>query len=269
MGYSKLDNDFWTSSIADAPPFARLLFMSLWALCDEKGEFRATPQFMARHSNLPVSDVEDSLRILTAPDPLSSSQEAQGRRVMEVGPNQWRVVNFERYRDKDHIDNRRRYWREIKRKRAEAALANQEPPVNNPPTVSTPVNKTVDEPEVSTKPKRTPKSRVDDFVAPTLAQVKRYFQDRAWPSHEAEAFFNHFENRSPEDAKWRLSGGKGARMGNWEMAASQWHSRQGEFGGSNGSSVGGYNPQATVARLTAAFAAEEEANDFIEAEVIE
>lgn len=201
MGFSKLDDAFWRSSINDAPPFARLLFLSLWALCNERGEFKSTISGLARHAALSEDDVRAALAILTSPDPNSTTPDYEGRRVLELGPNQWKVVNYEKNRDQDDAEARRQYWRQ---KKADQRISSSRKSKSKSPSV----------------PKAQPTEKSSTFSAPTREECRAWFQARAYGVSEGDRFFNHFEN-----CGWRLSGGKGAKMKNWELAASNWASR--------------------------------------------
>ena len=121
--YVKQHYRFWFSSIRDAPPFTRLLFMAMWNLCDERGHVEATPGALAAFANLPLKDVQDSLALLAAPDPNSTSPEHEGARIVSIGPNKWHVINFEKYRDENASMDRRTYWKEKKREQRESEKA--------------------------------------------------------------------------------------------------------------------------------------------------
>jgi len=61
------------------------------------------------------------------------------------------------------------------------------------------------------------------FAPPALDQVKDYWQEKKLNGDPAH-FFDHFEN-----CDWRLSGGKGAKMKKWTLAANNWSRNQAVF----------------------------------------
>ncbi len=58
------------------------------------------------------------------------------------------------------------------------------------------------------------------FVPPTLDQVKERFREKNL-NGDPEHFFDHHTN-----ADWKLSGGKGAKMKSWKLAANTWSRNQ-------------------------------------------
>jgi len=99
-GFVKIyGNKLITSSLWDARPEARLVFLGMLALADADGvvdipNIRA----LSRILNLPTSYVEHGLEVLEAPDPGSRTPDDSGRRVVRDG-TKWRMVNYEKYRE--------------------------------------------------------------------------------------------------------------------------------------------------------------------------
>lgn len=58
------------------------------------------------------------------------------------------------------------------------------------------------------------------FVAPTLEVVKTYFETKRFKSDPVE-FWVYFQNTD-----WKLSGGRGAKMKDWRLAAINWEKRE-------------------------------------------
>lgn len=116
--YTKVYSQFWNSSLADAPPFARLLFLALLSMADEHGEITATMSAIARFANLPIEDVEQAMEILQAPDPDSTSPDHDGRRILRDG-NHWLVVNYAKYYERGRNEDRKEYKRNWDREHAD------------------------------------------------------------------------------------------------------------------------------------------------------
>jgi hypothetical protein len=92
--------DFWNSSIMEAPVGVRFLFMTMMKMCDKEGRFRSTIPNLARVANMPTQDVEAAIRVLTSPDPNSTTPDHDGQRVIQTGPNLWWIPNVPLYRKK-------------------------------------------------------------------------------------------------------------------------------------------------------------------------
>lgn len=67
------------------------------------------------------------------------------------------------------------------------------------------------------------KGRVGTFVPPTLDQVKDAFVSCNYSSDPME-FWAHYTN-----CGWKLSGGRGAMMKDWKLAAYNWEKREKQF----------------------------------------
>lgn len=66
------------------------------------------------------------------------------------------------------------------------------------------------------KAKPSPRREGARFAAPTRDEVKSFWKERKLAG-DPEDFFDYFEN-----TRWRLSGGKGAVMADWHLAAQRW-----------------------------------------------
>ncbi len=99
MRYAIINEGFFTGSLADTPPYTRLVFLAMLLWRDEQGIFRGCPSFLARVLNIDVAQVEESLRILSSPDPSSTALVEGGRRIKPVDgfQNTWLIINAKRY----------------------------------------------------------------------------------------------------------------------------------------------------------------------------
>lgn len=115
--YVKLYDGFWRGSMRDEPPYTRLLFLAMLSLADENGVVHGTNGFLASFAGISLQDVEDSLKRLQQPDPESTSQELEGRRIVRYGSgsNRWLVVNYKKYYERsrqiDRAENKREWDR--------------------------------------------------------------------------------------------------------------------------------------------------------------
>lgn len=62
------------------------------------------------------------------------------------------------------------------------------------------------------------------FAPPTKEEVEAFWRERSLRG-DPDAFFDHFEN-----ADWRLSSGRGARMKDWRLAAQNWSRNDDRYG---------------------------------------
>lgn len=96
------------------------------------------------------------------------------------------------------------------------------PQVENPQCGNSTCGK-VDTTKYYTKPntnKPSKKGKGCTFVPPTLDQVKEAFVACDYSSDPTE-FWSHYTN-----CDWRLSGGRGAKMKDWKLAAINWEKRE-------------------------------------------
>ena len=121
MGYSKLWSNLPRSSLLECELHVRWTFVVMLALKDSDGIVFGTRTALARAVNLSLEQTSNALDVLSSPDPNSSSKRDEGRRLREIAPNRWLVVNADDYRGKrDDTDplekgrQRTRRWRKRK-----------------------------------------------------------------------------------------------------------------------------------------------------------
>lgn len=98
--FKKLDNDLAFSSINEEPLHIKWAFVILMTLANWKtGEFRVTPKKLALLCGEGMTEemAREALKVLTEPDPQSSSPELDGRRLEHLGSNDYRFVNWALY----------------------------------------------------------------------------------------------------------------------------------------------------------------------------
>lgn len=131
---------FFTGTISLETSDTRIVFLGMLSLADRNGEVHAPALGIARWVNLPIETVEASLVRLMSPDTGSTSQAEDGRRILPIGPNEWKLVNYEKYRDiirrekKRAIDAQRAYEKYHSDKPAAKATPKAEPAAAKPAT---------------------------------------------------------------------------------------------------------------------------------------
>ena len=113
--FVKLWQSILESSIWSAPDRHRLVWIAMLVMADQNGFVGASIDGLARRANVPVEDAEKAIESFLAPDPLSRSDIAEGRRIEKVGRG-WHILNHGYFRDLRDKEARRDYERERKRK---------------------------------------------------------------------------------------------------------------------------------------------------------
>lgn len=89
-----------TSSLWSEPPHVRIVFLWFLVSADVDGVVaKCDVRAIARMSNVTLEQAEEALAVLLAPDPISRSSEADGRRLLTNDAGDWVVVNAVKYRD--------------------------------------------------------------------------------------------------------------------------------------------------------------------------
>lgn len=87
------------SSLMECAVATRWCFVQMLSLADAKGQFRcATVQSLARTCNVTLAEAKHAIKELEAPDPFSTSEVEEGRRIMRI-PGGWKIVNASKYRN--------------------------------------------------------------------------------------------------------------------------------------------------------------------------
>ena len=139
MGFAKIAEEIFGSSIMEESPITRLVWIFLLASATKEGEVDQTHQALARRFNLPLADVREAIQDLEAPDPISRSPAEEGRRLVRLEGDRawgWRIVNYELYRNARNAEERRAYKTQHQaEKRAERACPQVSTGVHSCPQV--------------------------------------------------------------------------------------------------------------------------------------
>ena len=103
-------------NVQSVPLSARWLWitMLLIADADRTGVVDMPLERLAARAGLSPEQTQEGLRILAAPDPDSSSDEAEGRRIVPIRADScrgWRLVNWEKYREIASAEQKREQTR--------------------------------------------------------------------------------------------------------------------------------------------------------------
>jgi len=65
-----------------------------------EGTVRLNPQVLATIFGEPTEKIEEGIKVLTSPDPATNLPDEEGRRLVQIGPFDYRVVNAAHYQNK-------------------------------------------------------------------------------------------------------------------------------------------------------------------------
>jgi hypothetical protein len=194
LEFFKLYTTFFTGSISEEELHVRIVFLAMCSMSDEEGGVNATVSAIARFANVSKEQALGALQVLQAPDPESTTEEHDGRRVLLLGPNRWLVVNKRQYYEKggkgsaggDRKDYMRDYMKDYRaRKKGEAGGVNA--------NVNSDVNSVNPKEEQIRKEEREKKENIEEGST----------------DHVFEAIFVRLANAYPK----RPSGGTGLEEG--------------------------------------------------------
>lgn len=115
MPYVKLDTGILDSTLWLSDSDVRIVFITMLAMATPDGLVEATAPGIARRANLSIEAVRQAVKVLEGPDEDSRSLADEGRRVNRVDGG-YQIVNYIKYREKDHTNaERQRRYREKRR----------------------------------------------------------------------------------------------------------------------------------------------------------
>lgn len=108
MGYTKLFGTILDSTIWQEDLHVKIVWITLLAMADRDGTVEASVPGLARRANVNIEQAEHAIARLSSPDHYSRTKEHEGRRIaaLEEGGG-WRLLNFEKYRDKLDAEDQR------------------------------------------------------------------------------------------------------------------------------------------------------------------
>lgn len=115
MSYVKLFGSILDSTIWQTAPHVKVTWITLLAMKDRDGEVESSIPFLAKRAGVTIEQATESLAIFLAPDPWSRTSDHEGRRIEETDHG-WRILNHEKYRDKESEAERREKGAERQRR---------------------------------------------------------------------------------------------------------------------------------------------------------
>lgn len=118
--FIKIDASFWRSTIKRESADTRILFQAMIQLADKDGVLAESPFSLSETAGISLEAAKEGLERLQLADPESKSKKHEGRRVLDLGENTWRVVNYRKYIRP--ASERTEYQRNLMRQRRAALM---------------------------------------------------------------------------------------------------------------------------------------------------
>lgn len=135
MAFVKIYREITDSTIWETDLHVRVCWIALLAHADPKGIVYGSVGAIARMANLSRELAEDALRVLSAPDPESTSSAEQGSRLVRLEGNNWQIVNYRTYRERRDADHQREVTRQRVERWREGKQTNEGAKVPDPVTI--------------------------------------------------------------------------------------------------------------------------------------
>ena len=98
-GFTKLHSGILGSTIWRESPTVKVVWITLPAMADQDGIVEATVPGLAAFSNVSLEDTEAAIEKFLSPDKYSRTHDYEGRRIGVIDGG-WRLLNYEKYREK-------------------------------------------------------------------------------------------------------------------------------------------------------------------------
>jgi hypothetical protein len=227
MGYVKVHEQLLNSSIIEEDVITRWVWISLLLSCDRNGNIYGTDKALARKANVSDKDFARAFAVLKAPDPASTSQDQEGRRIIKIGSNLHHCVNYTHYRGLKDPAEQREEWRKRKARQRRREKG-EEDGGDRDQTTTQRVRESGGEvagEKVETSKSPAKKKASTRFVPPSLEEVRAYCESKGY-SFDPEAFHAFYESKG-----WKV--GKNP-MKSWKAACVTWQKRREKDGPVNG-----------------------------------
>lgn len=119
MGFTKLDDGLIFSSILTEDDAVFKVWVLILSRTGKDGVAPISPAFLASVCRKDDAEIERCLAVLAAPDHASRSLNDDGRRIERVDGG-FRVINYQKYRERAESEEVRAYEREKKRRQRES-----------------------------------------------------------------------------------------------------------------------------------------------------
>jgi hypothetical protein len=217
---------------------ALTVFFVMLALADQEGIVDVLPQKIADILGETEDFVNIGLAELSAPDPMSRTPTAEGRRILLLNEHRswgWKITNYAAYRKIRDEEQRREYQRQWDRDNRKRPVINptasdtiRQHPTQSDKSDHVRPNPTYTEAEAEADTLLVCKSDTSaltrkKFIKPNLSEVSDYCRSRK-NNINPSAFIDHYESNG-----WKV--GRNS-MKDWKATIRKWETNN-HFGGSN------------------------------------
>lgn len=99
MSYTKLHSSMLYSTVwVGQPAHVRLVWVAFLLMADKNGEAIMSLPGVAQAAGVTLDEAREAVAILESPDPLSSTPDFEGRRIVPIDRG-WELINHKKYRD--------------------------------------------------------------------------------------------------------------------------------------------------------------------------
>lgn len=123
-GFTKLFSSIVTSTIWQEDDKTRIVWITLLALADAQGRVEGSVPGLAHVAHVGLGECEHALERLSSPDIYSRTKDFEGRRIENIDAG-WRILNYQKYRDRRDPDKRREQTREAVRRHRDRRRSGQ------------------------------------------------------------------------------------------------------------------------------------------------
>ncbi len=116
--YTKLSSSITESTIWQESDTTRIVWITMLAMADSSGCVWGSIPGLANRARVSLEACEEALLKLLSPDKYSRTKDHEGRRLREIDGG-WLLTNHGKHRAAHDPSQRRDYWREYKRRKAE------------------------------------------------------------------------------------------------------------------------------------------------------
>lgn len=206
-----------TSSIIEEDVVTRWVWCCFIIEMDRSGIVHGTIPALARRWNVSRDDLEKALDRLQSPDPDSGCEEEEGRRIVNVGMNDWQVVSYEYYQSLADLEYRRAQTRERVRKHRESKARNAKAlqgVTRNAPSTSLSNSSSIENTEGANSP--------DDESARARARARGTKARPADPDEVQEYLDELGEKRFTGEVFFDANEAKGWKVGKTQTPMKDW-----------------------------------------------
>lgn len=229
VGYAQIHSGIVKSSINEQELHVRWLWVVLLSQSDSNGIVEGTAGSIQRSANLTPEQTEQAMKILTSPDPSSTSPAEEGRRIIPVDGNRWFIVNHEQYRDAARYEKRKEQNRiaaqTLRDKKKQETEDGQ--PIPKRRHVDLPGDgegtdngsRSSEKVAKASPPRKSKKtqSKTKRFVPPSVEEVRAHCESKGY-TFDPEAFVAFYESKG-----WMIGKNK---MKSWQSCCVTWQKNE-------------------------------------------